>query len=152
MLYNLLSGGISFLEPSGMLHAYPTLTAVSLIWHLMLVFVGLYLLFSGRGGYTKKDYWLSTWTFLSLCIIAFSLNLIFWKPSGGTINMFFIGPANSSIFVFKQIAERFGWYASTALYIPALCIGAYIIFLISTRIVHRRMIKKGNTPIAMSED
>ena len=55
MLYNLLSGGVSFIEPSGMLHAYPTLTAVSLIWHLMLVFVGLYLLFSGRGGSSLKS-------------------------------------------------------------------------------------------------
>ena len=151
MLYNLLGGGISFLEPSGMLHAYPTLTAVSLIWHLMLVFVGLYLLFSGRGGYTKKDYLLSTWTFLSLCVIAFSINLIFWKPSGGTINMFFVGPANNSIFVFKQIAERFGWYVATMFYIPALCTGAYMIFLVGTKLVHRRMIKNGHTPIAMLE-
>lgn len=146
MLYNLLSGGISFLEPSGLLHPYPTLTAVSCLWHMVLVFVGLFLVFSGRGGSTKKDYILSTITFLSLCVVAFSINLIFWKPSGGTINMFFIGPANSSLAVFSYIAKTFGWYVSTALYIPVVCLGAYLIFLLITKAIYPKMRKSGKMP------
>ena len=43
--------------------------------------------------------------------------------------MFFIGPKNSSLVVFKWIAENFGWYVSTLLYIPSVCLGAYLIFL-----------------------
>lgn len=146
MLYNLLSGGISFLEPSGLLHAYPTLTAVSCLWHMILVFVGLFLVFSGRGGNTKKDYLLSTVTFLSLCVIAFSINLLCWEPSGGTINMFFIGPANSTLFFFSTVAEKFGWYVSTALYIPVVCLGAFLIFLLISKVIHPRMKRSGSFP------
>ena len=123
------------------------MTAVSCLWHLALVFVGLFLVFSGRGGSTKKDYFLSTVTFLTLCVVAFSINLIFWEPSGGTINMFFIGPGNSSLFFFSYLAENFGWYVSTALYIPAVCLGAFVVFLVITRIVHPRMKKSGNFPV-----
>lgn len=129
MVYNLLGGAIAFAEPSGLFHPYWTLTAHALVWHMMIVFVGLYLIFSGRGGRSISDYWSATRTFLALCAIAFIINLVFRDVSDGTINMFFIGPSNSSLVVFKQIAEYFGWYVSTALYIPAVCFGAYLCFL-----------------------
>lgn len=129
MIYNLLGGAIAFIEPSGIIHSYWTLTLHAFIWHMTLVFVGVYLIFSNRGGRTMKDYRWATLQFLGLCVIAFCINLIFWEPSGGTINMFFIGPKNSSLVVFKQIAERFGWYVSTLLYIPAVALGAFLIFL-----------------------
>lgn len=129
MIYNLLGGAISFAEPSGLLHPYWTLTIHALIWHMLLVFVGLYLCFSGRGGHTAKDYRLASVAFICLCGIAFLINLLLWDVSEGTINMFFVGPRNSSLAVFSWIAETFGWYVSTALYIPAVCLGAYIIFL-----------------------
>ncbi len=129
MAYNLLGGAIAFAEPSGLFHPYWTLTCHALIWHMLIVFVGLYLIFSGRGGRTISDYWSATKTFLVLCVIAFVVNLVFRDVSDGTINMFFIGPSNSSLIVFKQIAEHFGWYVSTALYIPSVCFGAYLCFL-----------------------
>ena len=137
MIYNLLGGAIAFAEPSGLLHSYWTLTIHALIWHMLLVFVGLYLCFSNRGGHTIKDYRLATVTFLILCAVAFSINLIFWNVSDGSINMFFVGPNNSPLIVFKQISEYFGWYVSTALYIPAVCLGAYLCFL-PTYIYHKR--------------
>ena len=130
MLYNLLGGAISFAEPSGLLSSYVTLTAHSMVWHMLLVFIGLYLMFSGLGGRSAKDYKHSTYVFLSLCLVAFTINLVFRDVSGGSINMFFLGPSNTSIAVFKQIAEHFGWYVSTAIYIPAICLGAYLILRI----------------------
>ncbi len=139
MLYNLLGGFISFFEPSGLLHSYLTLTIMSCTWHMMLVFIGFYLIFSGRGGSTIKDYKLSTVTFLILAAMAFCINLLFWDVSDGGINMFFVGPRNSSLIVFKQISEHFGWYISTALYIPAVCLGAYLIFLFITKVVYRKI-------------
>lgn len=129
MLYNLLGGAISFAEPSGLLNEYWFLTLHSFFWHMSLVFLGLYLAFSHRGGRTGADFRLATRTFLALCTIAFAINLIFWEASEGSINMFFVGPRNSSLIVFSQIAERFGWYVSTLLYIPSVCLGAYLIFL-----------------------
>ncbi len=129
MIYNLLGGFMAFIEPSGINHGYWTLTLHAYIWHMSLVFVGLYLLISGRGRRTMAGYRGATWTFLALCGVAFCINLLLWRPSGGDINMFFVGPKNSSLIVFKQISEQFGWYISTLLYIPTVCLGAYLLFL-----------------------
>lgn len=130
MLYNLLGGAIAFVEPSGLLHGYVTLTIHALLWHMLLVFIGLYLVFSGRAGSEKLNYRTASFTFLALCGIAFCINVIFRRVSNGAINMFFVGPSNSSLIVFKQISEAFGWYVSTALYIPVVCLGAYLLFLL----------------------
>ena len=129
MLYNLLGGFMGFVEPSGIIHEYWTLTLHAFIWHMMLVFIGLYLALSNRGGKEMKDYRSATVTFLILCCIAFSINVALRDVSGGTVNMFFVGPSNSSLVVFKQIAEAAGWYFSTLLYIPAVSLGAFLIFL-----------------------
>ncbi len=129
MLFNLLGGFMAFVEPSGITHEYWTLTLHAFIWHMMLVFIGLYLGFSNRGGKTVKDYRYAAITFVALCALAFCINLIFWNVSEGTINMFFVGPANSSLIVFKQIAEALGWYISTLLYIPVVCLGGFLVFL-----------------------
>ena len=127
--FNLLGGIMAFIEPSGIVHDHLTLTLHAFLWHLSLVFIGAYLLFSGRGAKTMGDYWGAVATFVALCVLAFIINVSLWEVSGGDINMFFVGPRNSSLVVFKQISEKFGWYVSTALYIPTVCLGAYIIFL-----------------------
>ncbi len=129
MIFNLLGGFMAFVEPSGICHEYWTLTLHAFIWHMLLVFIGLYLAFSGRGGKTMKDYRYAAITFVVLCVVAFCINVIFRDVSGGSINMFFVGPSNSSLVVFKDISETFGWYVSTLLYIPVVCLGAYLIFL-----------------------
>lgn len=129
MIYNLLGGFITFFEPSGINLSYWGLTLHAYTWHMMLVFIGLLLNFAGYGGRKMKDFWQASGTFVVLCGVAFCINLLFWDVSGGSINMFFIGPANSSLVVFKDIAVNFGWYFSTLLYIPAVCLGAFVIFL-----------------------
>ncbi len=129
MIYNLLGGFITFFEPSGINLSYWTLTLHAYIWHMSLVFVGLYLAFSGRGGKEMTDYKTATITFIILCGVAFCINLLCWDVSGGRTNMFFVGPADSSLVVFKWISKTFGWYVSTLIYIPVVCLGAYLIFL-----------------------
>ena len=130
VLYNLLGGAISFTEPSGLLHEYWFLTLHSCIWHMMLVFIGLFVCFSKRGGNQKSDYVGATWTFLAMCGIAFVLNCLVQFGLGEHMNMFFVGPGNSSIAVFKQFSEWFGWYVNTPIYIGAVCLGAYIVFIL----------------------
>ncbi len=129
MIYNLMGGMITFFEPSGINHAYWGLTLHAYVWHMSLVFIGLFLGFSGLGGRSMKDYRSASVTFVVLCVIAFCINVLLFDAAGGDINMFFVGPANSSLVVFKDIAENFGWYFSTLLYIPAVCLGAYVVFL-----------------------
>ena len=127
--FNLLGGLMAFIEPSGIIHDHLTLMLHAFFWHMSLIFVGFYLIASGRCAKTKKDFKYAVITFLSLAALAFLINLILWIPSEGSINMFFVGPKNSSLLVFEWISEKFGWYISTLLYLPTVCLGAYIIFL-----------------------
>jgi len=131
VLYNLLGGAISFTEPSGLLHSYYFLTIHALIWHMLLVFIGLFICFSKRGGNERSDYKTSTVTFIVLCGVAFLLNCLVQYGLGEHMNMFFVGPGNSPIVVFKQFSEWFGWYINTPIYIFAVCLGAYIVFCIT---------------------
>jgi len=134
VLYNLLGGAISFTEPSGLFHSYVLLTAHSCLWHMLLVFVGLFLVISNRGGTEKEDYCASTKIFLLLNYIAFSFNYFVQNVLGENMNMFFVGPGNSPIVVFKQISETFGWYINTPIYLFAVCLGAYLEFCMIRRI------------------
>lgn len=136
--YNFLGGFIAFVEPSGLCHEYWSLTIHAFVWHMLLVFIGVYLILSGRGCKNLSDFRSATYTFLILCAAAFCINLAFGRASGGTINMFFVGPAESTLIVFKDIAHRFGWYASTALFIPCVCFGAWLVYLCFRRLGKKR--------------
>ena len=127
--YNLLGGIMAFIEPSGITHKYWTLTLHAYLWHMTLIFIGFYLIASGHFAKTKKNFLYATATFLVLCVVAFCINLIFWDASNGSINMFFVGPRNSSLAIFKDIAKNFGWYVSTVLYIPTVVLGAFLVYL-----------------------
>lgn len=130
VLYNLLGGAIAFTEPSGLLLDHWFLTIHACVWHMLLVFIGLFLCFSGRGGNQKSDYAGATWTFVVLCGIAFALNCFVQYGLGDHMNMFFVGPGNSPIIVFKQFSQWFGWYINTPIYIFAVCLGAYWLFVL----------------------
>ena len=139
VLYNLLGGAIAFTEPSGLLHSQLFLTVHSLGWHTLLVFIGLFLCFSKRGGNQKGDYRSATITFIVLCGVAFLLNCFVQKVLGEHMNMFFVGPGNSPIIVFSQFSEWFGWYVNTPIYIFAVSLGAYLIFLLIYGIQNRKL-------------
>lgn len=126
--FNLLGGFMAFIEPSGITHNYWGLTLHAYIWHMSLIFIGFYLIASRRGATEWAHYRSACVTFLVLCVVAFAINCALWEVSEGGINMFFVGPRNSSLIVFKQISEMFGWYISTLLYIPVVCLGALIVF------------------------
>jgi hypothetical protein len=127
--YNLLGGIMAFIEPSGITHGYLTLTLHAYLWHMTLIFIGFYLILSGNFAKTNREYLRATVTFVALCAVAFAINVSLWDVSGGAINMFFVGPRNSSLAVFKQISKACGWYISTLLYIPTVMLGAYLVYL-----------------------
>ena len=139
VLYNLLGGAISFTEPSGLLLDHWFLTVHALIWHMVLVFIGLFLCFSKRGGNQRSDYVGATWTFIALCGIAFALNCFVQYGLGESMNMFFVGPGDSPIVVFKQFSQWFGWYVNTPIYIFAVCLGAYLLFVLIYYLQNRKL-------------
>lgn len=138
LAFNLMSGFIAFLEPSGLTHEYWTLTIHAFTWHLLIVFVGLYLGMSGRAGRTFKEYKGASIVFAILCGIAFIINVSLWKVSNHSVNMFYVGPVNSPLIVFKQISESIGWYFNTLLYIPCLCLAAFLFFMPFCLVYKRR--------------
>ena len=139
--YNLLGGFISFFEPSGLVHEHLTLTLHAFIWHMMLVFLGFYLIASGRSGRKLRDFCDSAIVFVSACAVAFIINLSLRDVSGATVNMFYVGPSISPIIVFKTVAQTLGWYINTPFYMFALTLGAFIFFL-PAYIFERRAKKK----------
>lgn len=139
VLYNLLGGAISFAEPSGLLLEHWFLTIHALAWHMVLVFIGLFICFSKHGGNRQSDYVGATKTFLVLCVVAFALNCYVQFVLGKYMNMFFVGPGNSPIAVFSLFSEWFGWYINTPIYIFAVCLGAYIVFLLIYYLQNRKL-------------
>ena len=139
VLYNLLGGAISFTEPSGLLLDHWFLTVHALVWHMVLVFIGLFICFSKRGGNQTSDYVGATWTFIALCGIAFALNCFVQLGLGESMNMFFVGPGDSPIVVFKQFSQWFGWYINTPIYIFSVCLGAYLVFLLIYFLQNRKL-------------
>ncbi|MGI6510443.1 MAG: hypothetical protein ACOX1L_07740 [Erysipelotrichaceae bacterium] len=135
--FNLMGGFISFFEPSGIFNEYLVLTVHSLLWHMILVFVGFYIVRSKRAATNHKDFKDAVMVYFILCVIAFAINVAFYDVSNGTINMFFIGPAISSIIVFEDIARTFGWYVNLPIYILANCLGAEIFYYILCKVNNR---------------
>ena len=129
MTYTLMSGFSTFIETSGILQEYVLATLHSLIWHAMLVFIGLLIAFSGRGGHTFRDFFRGFICFIVCCNTALFLNvLIETLLPGAEVNMFYIGPRRSSLVIFNTIFDRYGWVVQMRIYEIALSIGACAVF------------------------
>lgn len=125
--FNFFGGAISFAEPSGLNHSYWTLTLHAYTWHMILVFIGLYLFFSKRAGQNWYDFFKGVVVFLICCCVAQIFNVAF-RDKGG-VNMFYISPyVNSSIFFFDNFNRQYGWFANMCLYLTAIILGAGIMY------------------------
>ena len=141
LYFSTLGGLAAYIEPSGMNNGHWLVTIHSYLWHLLLIFLGLYLFFSRRVGIKWKDYFLAAGMYLGLCGIAFVFNLMLWGPAKGDINMFFIGPKVSSLVIIHDIGTKFGWWVGTLVYIPAVCLGGLLLFGIN-RLVRTKVWKE----------
>ncbi len=126
--FGFAAGFIAFVEPSGLTQAYWPQTLHSFVWHILLVFLGVYLSFSGRVGRKRGDFKPAFFVYLSLCAVALVLDFAFYNVSNGTMNMFFIGPAGSSLIVFSDISKLLGWYVNTPLFIGCMTLGAFLVY------------------------
>ncbi|MCQ2427947.1 MAG: YwaF family protein [Clostridia bacterium] len=126
--YNFLGGFTALLEPSGVFNEYLVITVHSLIWHTLLVFLGFYLVASGRAAKKLRDFPRAIALYYCLAFIALMIDIILWEKSGGGINMFFLGFNGPGIFVYQSIFEKVGWFASAVLFTTTLSLGAFICF------------------------
>ena len=124
---NMSGGLISFCEPSGLNHPYLTLTLHAYIWHMSLIFLGLYLYSSKRACLNIKGYRNAVITLGVFCVIAQIINITLRKPG---LNMFYISPfVQSPILVFSSIYAKFGWFVNMIVYLFAICLGSAIIYM-----------------------
>ena len=137
LAFNLMGGFISFFEPSGLIHEYVTLTAHAFLWHMLLVFIGIYLGMSKRAGTVLKEYKGAIITYVNVCVIAFIINILLHNM--GDINMFYVGPyLNSPIIVFKNISQKYGWYVNTPIYMACNIFASYIFYYVFIKINSKR--------------
>lgn len=142
--YNLLGGFVSMFEQSGLSHEYITLTLHAYIWHLLLVFLGFYIIASNRAAHSVKDIIPAAGVFLVLASVAQAINIIFREHS---IKMFYISPYHSTpLIVFKDIEAACGWFVNMIVYCIALAIGAFIFLLIGiyVRRLNQNVAKRRN--------
>lgn len=121
--FGLLGGIMALAEPSGLLHPYWLLTVHGLLWHVILIFISLFISFSGLSGRTGKDF-AQTLPLLALfCGIATVINI----ATRGAADMFYISPYYPiTQVVFHSIALRFGNAAGIGAYLACLCAGGWL--------------------------
>ena len=124
---NMFGGIMAFLEPSGIQHPIITLTAHAYIWHMVLIFIGLYLYLSKRVCNERRAYIKGIIVYYIACAVAQSFNLIF----GDKINCFYISPyVQSPLAVFKDIYAACGWFVNMFLLMLGITIASGIIYTI----------------------
>lgn len=132
--FGLLGGIMALLEPSGLMHPYWTLTLHGFLWHFMLIFIGLFIGFSGRGERGLRGY-LKTMPLLAVsCMIATAINLL----TQGAADMFYISPYHPVMQVFYyQFSLRYGITAGIMIYLASICIGGMICHMAMDSIKHK---------------
>ena len=105
------------------------MTIHGFLWHLILMFLGIYIAMSGRCLKQKKDFITSTKVYVILCSIALLLNISLSNISDGKLNAFYLGPVTSPIVVFQDISIKFGWFTNLLVFVLAMTLGAYLIYI-----------------------
>ena len=127
--FGLMGGVASYIAPGTMSREWLELTLHSFLWHLTLIFLGSYVFFSHNTKIQKHDFLGAEILYLTLCVVAFVINLLCFNASGEPVNMFYIGPKPSDLPICREITARFGVAVNSIGYISALSLCAYLIHL-----------------------
>ena len=121
---NMVGGIMAFVEPSGIQHGFVTLTFHAYIWHMLLIFLGLYLFMSRRACTDRFSYLRAMGMYFIVAAVAQGCNLIF----GDKINCFYISPYKQSpLAVFKDIYASAGWLANMLLMFLAIALASALV-------------------------
>lgn len=121
------------------------LVNVHTMWlHLGSFVVSIYLLMSGEIKLTKRNFISSIKVFLVFSTVAYALNILAYNMpilNGETFNMFYISPYfESSLPVFVTIQKYVPHFIFVIIYLIAITLGAYIIFLVAKQI--KKVVRK----------
>lgn len=140
----MLGGIMAYAEPSGILNAHYFTLIHSCLWHALLIFLALYILFTGNACRTFRQYRSALVVLAGVVLCATALNILFRnKPD---FNMCYISPFyNTPLAVFKDFdiffKGLFGQYpgriVSVLIYILALALGGLLLHTVSYFTVRR---------------
>lgn len=136
LFYNYLTiyvgfGGIvTYFVPISILTTHLSINLHTLLWHMLLIFLSIYLIMSGKISFSKKAYISATKLYLVLCGVAFLINYTVTKSTDQYISMFFIGPQIPNIVILNTFGAKFGAFAASLLCIFAVCLGTYLFYRI----------------------
>lgn len=124
--FNMMGAVATFIDPSGIFHKYWTLTLHGILWHLILIFIGFFILFSNKADLSFRGFMDTLPIFACFCLIAEFLNMLLHNYDN--INLFYISPwSPSTQLIFRDIDKIFGRPAGIGIYILAMTAGAALI-------------------------
>ena len=135
-----LGGIMAYLEPSGILHDDLFRLIHSCVWHALLIFIALFILFTNNACTNLKNYPKALIVFAGIVTLATIFNVAFYSKAGEGFNMCYISPfRNTPLAVFKQVTEFLQIYLGeyigriivNMIYIGVVPIGGFIIYLVS---------------------
>ena len=126
MDFGLLGALGTFIDPSGLLHPYLILTIHGFVWHILLVFLGFYVLMSGQADLSLRGFGRTLPLFSVCCLLAEAGNCLLHNR--GVIDLFYISPYTvSTQLFFADIDQMLGRPFGIAFYIFTMIAGAYFI-------------------------
>lgn len=121
--FNLVGGLAALAVPEGFRHIHWTLTLHGYCWHIMLIFIGLFLWATGSADDSWKGYLRTLPLFAAFCLIATAINLL--APGRGQADMFYISPYHPSTQpVIHELALIIGTIPASLIYLAAIAAAA----------------------------
>lgn len=130
--YSLMGAFMVFVDPSDLMHPYWTLTIHGFLWHILIIFAGFVVTFSGMSmtgsaALDKRAFAKATGLFLCFCIIATGINVAVHPY--GFADMFYISPyVPNGQLVFSELSAMVGILPGNLIYIGAAILAAGITF------------------------
>lgn len=113
--FGILGAISAFAVPYDVFSNYLLLSLHSIIWHTLLLFLGIYCVTAAenRSRINLRSIRELVLFYLGLAVIAVCINALLYNISGGTANMFFLGPAKPCVNIFDNIYDKHGWIAES---------------------------------------
>lgn len=126
--FSILGGLLTLAFPEDLMNRPLSLTLHGFTWHILLIFLGCWLGFSGYGctGRYRHNFLGACLVYLVCATLALGLNFALWEPSSQGINMFYLGPMPSTQPVFSAITEKIGWLGNLPIYMACEMLGCFL--------------------------
>ena len=136
--YSLFGAVMALLWPEDMLRPFLLMTLHGFLWHLLLVFLSLTVIFSGLGDFSVCGFLDAVLLFFGLAFIATLINVFGWyHPSlpGSYPDMFYITPfVMTTQPVVRAVAEAVGIVPANILYLLSISLFAGLLCLAVRRL------------------